>query len=157
MTRSVVTLLLLALATGSSIIAGQRPPAAFEASATHDQPVALLCSQMSGSTMSAPSWTFGADGTQAQQVLLHYRGDRETADVTWSTSGAPYYEASGIGLSMRAGFSVTVFTDEYVETYVYHAATSELLYSSVRSGSVLLPNTIKSFRGTCKAAAVGLQ
>jgi hypothetical protein len=75
------------------------------------------------------------------------------AEVSTSFGSAtPHYEAVGLGIAMRGGFSIIVWGEEYVETYVYNAGTMELLFSQVRSGSALLPNSIKSFRGRCKPA-----
>jgi hypothetical protein len=53
---------------------------------------------------------------------------------------------------MSAGFAVTIFAAEYIETYIYNAGTTELLYSSIRSGSRLLPNNIKAFKARCVPA-----
>jgi hypothetical protein len=112
-----------------------------------------VCTGLSGYIVPAPKWAAESDGMKDQQVLLKYRGDWKLAEATWTMGSAqPYYQAAGIGRSMRSGFSITVAADEYVETYIYNAGTTELLFTVTRSGSQLLPNSIKAFRGTCKPA-----
>jgi hypothetical protein len=51
---------------------------------------------------------------------------------------------------MKSGFAIIVTGDETVETYVYNAPNAELLYSSIRSGSAVLPNRVQAFRGVCR-------
>src|SRR5690606_16145776 len=115
------------------------------------------CSDIAGSSMAAPAWKAAPDGTTDQQVRIRYRGNQEVAEASWTIGNeAPYYEAVGLGVGMQGGFAIFVFADDYVETYVYNAGTTELLYSSIRAGSALLPNTIKSFRGSCRPGGAAL-
>jgi hypothetical protein len=117
-----------------------------------DMSRAYLCSNISGSNMAAPTWKSEPDGASEQQVLIHYKGSLELSEATWVKGGTPYYEARGLGMPMRSGFSIGVFAEELAEMYVFNAGTSELFYTSIRSGSALLPNLMKSFKATCKPA-----
>ena len=85
-----------------------------------------------------------------QQVLLYFKGRR--SNVNWYRFGKPYYERSGVGLTMKSGFVIIVLADDYLETYVFNAGTSELLFSMTRSGGSALSNAMKSQRGICKPA-----
>ena len=107
-----------------------------------------------GPSMAAPTWSAETDGTSNQTVLIAFRGDGEQAGADWTIAGQkePYYRAVGAGVGMSSGFAIMVVADEYTESYVYNAGTTELFFSSIRSGSRVLPNTIKSFRGSCKPA-----
>jgi hypothetical protein len=113
----------------------------------------IQCSAFTGGMLSAPDWRFESDGMANQSVVVTFNGERELGNVSWRRgSDAPYYESPGIGSLMNAGFAVTILADEYIETYVYNAGTTELLYSSIRSGSRLLPNNIKAFKARCVPA-----
>ena len=68
-------------------------------------------------------------------------------NVNWYRFGKPYYERSGVGLTMKSGFVIIVLADDYLETYVFNAGTSELLFSMTRSGGSALSNAMKSQRG----------
>jgi hypothetical protein len=98
----------------------------------------------------APEWKAEADGMSGQQVLLHYNGANST--VKWYRGGKVYYENSGVGIAMNGGFAIVAVLDEQIETYVLNIGTLELLQSSTRSGSSMMPNSIKAQRGTCKSA-----
>lgn len=116
--------------------------------------MSYTCAGITGSSMAAPDWKSTQDGTSQQQLVLRYRGNREVAHASWTIRNeTPYYEAVGLGVSMGAGFAIFVFAQDYVETYVYNAGTTELLYTAIRSGSTVLPNSIKSFRGHCRPGA----
>jgi hypothetical protein len=115
--------------------------------------VTFLCAQMAGAYYGAPTWRIDPDGLTDQSVVLTFNGEGELGKVAWRKgTGAPYYESPAIGSQMKAGFSLTVLADEYVENYVYNAGTTELLYSAIRSGSTLLPNSIKAYKGSCVPA-----
>lgn len=124
-------------------------------SIAHSQEItrAFLCENLAGSYSGpATSWRAEQDGASNQQVLLYFKGGKAISNVKWYRDGKPYYEANGVGTTMKSGFGITVFDDEYIETYVFNVGTSELLFSMVRSGSSQLPNAMKSMRGTCKPA-----
>ena len=116
-------------------------------------PLAFLCGNIAGTYFGAPDWRAGDDAFSGQQVLLDFKGDGEISKVTWIKDGRTYYEAEGIGGSMKSGFSIVVFAESYIETYVFNVGTTELLFGMLRSGSSLLPNSAKSARGTCIGAA----
>jgi hypothetical protein len=114
--------------------------------------LAFTCTAVSGAALVAPEWKPDVDGMKDQSVLrLRYRGDRQVSEVAWGFGmNAPYYEAKGVGSQMKSGFAIIVTGDETVETYVYNAPNAELLYSSIRSGSAVLPNRVQAFRGVCR-------
>ena len=139
------------LVLSSAGLAAQQPEAPIRGKSVQ---LSFTCTGIAGSRMAAPDWKATPDGTSDQRVVIRYRGNQEIAEASWTIRNeAPYYEAVGLGVGMRAGFSIFVFAEEYVETYVYNAGTTELLYTSTRSGSALLPNSIKSFRGSCRPGA----
>ena len=115
-----------------------------------DTPLAFLCENIVGTYIGAPTWKANTDAMTGQQVLLHFKG-RES-NVNWYRFGKPYYERSGVGLTMKSGFVIIVLADDYLETYVFNAGTSELLFSMTRSGGSALSNAMKSQRGICKPA-----
>ena len=115
--------------------------------------VTFLCAQFTGGYYAAPAWRLESDGLTGQNVVVTFSGERQLGHISWRRgTDAPYYESPGIGTQMKSGFSVTVFADEYIESYVYNAGTTELLYSAIRSGSTLLPNGIKVYKGRCVPA-----
>lgn len=118
---------------------------------------AYRCSNISGSSMTAPAWKTERDGAAGQHVLVNFKGAGELADVKWMNGGTAYYGATGVGTAMRTGFSIAVVAAEFAEMYVFDAATNELFYAQIRSGSALLPNLMKSFKASCEPAraAVG--
>ena len=115
-----------------------------------------LCFNIAGTRVSAPTWTTDVDSAAEQQVLIRFKGDWAVSDVIWMKGGAPYFKAVGVGVAMGGGFSVAVFSNEFSDMYVYNAGTSELFFTSIRSGSALLPNTMKAFRGSCKPAGASM-
>lgn len=117
-------------------------------------PMTIRCVNISGSHIAAPQWQVEGDGASGQDVRLEFGGDGSPSRIVWRRSGTQYTEASGLGVSMRTGFLILVAAEDYVETYVYNPGTTELLFSATRSGSALLPNGIKAFRGTCTPAAL---
>src|SRR4051812_18077259 len=74
-------------------------------------PRAYPCTNISGSIMTAPNWKPEPDGARGQELLLNFGGDKELAEVKWTSGGTTYYEAAGIGVAMPIGFSVVVFAD----------------------------------------------
>ena len=114
--------------------------------------LAYLCVNFAGSEISAPEWRPGPDGAGSQQLLIQFKGDQSISSFAWYMDDAAYYEGSGIGVSMTAGFAIVAFASDFVDTYVYNSGTTELFFSSVRSGNVVFPNTVKALRGTCKPA-----
>jgi hypothetical protein len=128
----------LFLMIGTGFVTGQQSPAR-----------RIECRNIAGTSINAPAWKAESDGASGQVVRLVYSGDSEVAMVTWSRNGQVYLESPGIGKAMKSGFAIVVFDDEYIETYVYNAGTAEMLFSQLRSGSAVLPNVIKAFRGTC--------
>ena len=115
-----------------------------------EAPLTILCENIVGTYIGAPTWKANTDAITGQQVLLHFKG-RESK-VNWYRFGKAYYERSGVGLTMKSGFVIIVIADDFVETYVFNAGTSELLFSMTRSGGSILPNAMKSQRGICKPA-----
>ena len=118
-----------------------------------DVPVAYLCGNLVGSYLAAPNWRVEGDGAKDQLVILTYKGDKSLSTVSWVRLGEmPYYESPGLAVAMKSGFVIVTFSEDFTETYVFNAGTTELLFSSVRSGSAVLPNAIKTLRGTCTPA-----
>ncbi len=111
--------------------------------------LAYLCSQMSGANVSAPLWKSEPDGAGGQDVRIVFGGTDARSSVTWRRGASTYYEANGAGFLMGAGFAIVVLEKDRIETYVYSAGNTELLFSSTRAGSQVLPNSVKAFRGTC--------
>ena len=119
---------------------------------SHAQDVSrsFLCENFKGTWFGAPEWKAEADGMSGQQVLLNYNGTN--SNVKWYRGGKVYYENSGVGIAMDNGFAIITMLDEQIETYVFNSGTVELLFSATRSGSSMLPNSIKTQRATCNAA-----
>jgi hypothetical protein len=140
----------VALASVVHLSAAPQDAAVPSAVNADDLPRSYTCSNIVGTSMYAPEWKAEPDGTSDQQVVLRYRGDFKVAEAEWSMNGSSYHKATGLGVGMSGGFSIGVFGQEFTEMYVYNAGTSDLLFTSVRSGSALLPNAMKAFRGACK-------
>ena len=116
---------------------------------------AFVCENLKGTWFGAPDWKVEADGMSGQQILLHYNG--ANSNIKWYRANKVYYENAGAGIAMKSGFAIVAALDEQIETYVFNSGTLELLFSSTRSGSSMMPNSIKSLRGTCKAAGSMVQ
>ena len=110
------------------------------------------CTDITGTSISAPDWNTVPDGAAGQELIIRYGGNQEISRVSWTRDGQTYYEAVGLGMALRTGFAIAVFAEDFVETYVYSLAAAELLYSSTRSGSAF-PDIIKAFRGVCEPVA----
>jgi hypothetical protein len=118
-----------------------------------DVPRSYLCGDFVGSYFGAPSWKVHEDRATNQQVLLDFKGGGQPgSSIKWYRNGNVYYDSPGMGATMTSGFVIVTLTDNFIETYVFNAGTSELLFSMTRSGNPLLPNTVKALRGTCKPA-----
>ena len=153
-TKSTLGLAVAVLMVSSAGQAAQQPTASRPGQSVG---LSYICDGIAGSSMAAPGWKAMPDGASNQQLRIRYRGNQEIAEASWTIRDeAPYYEAVGLGVAMQGGLSIFVFADDYVETYVYNAGTTELLYTSIRAGSGLLPNTIKSFRGSCRPGGAAL-
>lgn len=110
---------------------------------------AVLCRNLAGSYVGAPKWEVRSDGALGQDVRLEFNGKEASSKVTWRRNGAVYYEIAGIGMPLPTGFLIFIKSEDQVETYVYNAGTTEVLFSATRSSNGVLPNSIKGFRGTC--------
>lgn len=117
-----------------------------------DIPLAMLCSDLKGGYLSAPTWKLEEDANTNQNILLDYRIGSSKSYVSWSLAGKEYYKGEGVGFSMKGGFVIVIPASEYIETYTYNAGATEVYVSATRSGSSVLPNAIKSYRGSCKPA-----
>lgn len=118
--------------------------------------LAYECTGVAGFSMAAPNWVAERDSASQQVVRLEYRSDNGEAMVSWSRNGEVYVRSQGIGIAMSSGFVILVPGESLIETYVYNAGTTELLFTQTRSGSSLLPNIVKAFRGTCTGARRGV-
>jgi len=120
--------------------------------AAQDLPRTWLCSNMNkGTYMGAPNWTAIADTLSGQEVLVEYKGN-SWGHISWFRDSDKYHEGPAIAMSMNSGMAFVMFGEEFVETYIVNVSTMELLYTSIRSGSAVLPNAVKSSRGTCVPA-----
>ena len=137
-----VTILLLVAISGS----GLTSTAAQDAGKVT---LTYTCSDIGGSMLRAPKWQPETDRYSGQSVNIWYRGDGEAAAISWRKGDEVYYETAGMGLALKAGFVVLVLGPDRAETYAFNPATMELLFTDIRSGSALLPNSVKAFRGTC--------
>jgi hypothetical protein len=113
-------------------------------------PLLMTCRDLKGTILPAPEWKAEPDGLTDQEVRVLFGGDLQPSKVEWSRNGNTYSESTGIGKSMKSGFVIVVFADDYVETYVYNAGTTDILFQQTRSGSSLFQNAMKSFQGRCK-------
>lgn len=111
-----------------------------------------LCASPKGSRLVAPDWISEPDGMSKLAFLIHYKGDKSTSQIATLRGEEVLFDVAALGMAMRSGFSITSFGEEYIETYVYSAATSELLFSKTRAGSPALPNAIYSMKASCKPA-----
>jgi hypothetical protein len=113
------------------------------------------CRGIAGANVSAPDWKARQDGADHQTVRLEYNGPAggKLSRVLWAgADNKVYSEETGIGLEQRTGFAIVVWSDDRLETYVYNASGSEVLFSGTRSGHAVLPNIVKAFRGVCTIA-----
>lgn len=122
----------------------QAPPKAVSRPA-----LAYVCSNVTGVIITAPRWQSESDGASGQEVRLVFGGDLAPSSVSWRKGESTYYETDGVGFSLGSGFAILIHAEDRIETYVYSAGTTELLFSSTRLGSKVLPNAMKAFRGTC--------
>ena len=53
---------------------------------------------------------------------------------------------------MKSGFSIVIFGESFVETYVFNAGNSQLIYTKIRSGDDRLPNSIQTAIAQCDGA-----
>jgi hypothetical protein len=115
-------------------------------------PRAWLCSDLNrGSYMGAPDWSVKTDGQADQVLLVEYKGNN-VGHISWFKRKEKYYDAPAIAVEMNSGIAFSVYSDEFLESYVLNVSTSEIFFTSIRSGSSSLPNAVKSFRGTCEGA-----
>ena len=112
----------------------------------------FLCASPKGVRLAAPDWIAEPDAMSQLAFLVHYKGDKSTSQIATLRGQESVFDVAALGMEMRSGFSITSFGEEYIETYVYSAATSELLFSKTRAGSTALPNAIYSMKATCKPA-----
>ena len=113
---------------------------------------AFLCDKVAGFIISAPDWQPKPDGYSDTKYLVSYKSGNARSQVTSFYKGERAYEAEGLGVPIGAGFSIAIFRGDVVETYVVNVSTLELLHTATGVGSGMLPNSIKSFRGTCQPA-----
>jgi hypothetical protein len=111
--------------------------------------LAYQCAEIAGTSIFAPKWESSADGASGQVVRLWYRTGDAPSFVAWVRGGVEYDRSPGVGFPMGAGFAILVVAEDRLETYVYNAGTTELLFTQTRSGNSLLPNVVKAYRGTC--------
>jgi hypothetical protein len=142
-------LVLLVLGVGAKVVAQEQETGARKST----PPLVVRCVNIAGSHIAAPKWQAESDGASGQDVLLEFGGDKELSKISWRKNGVQYSETFGLGFSMRTGFLIVIPAEDSVETYVFNAGSSELLFSGTRSGSLILPNSIKAFRGTCSLGA----
>lgn len=139
----------------NAAIAAQCVALAFIAADTagaQDVSRAFLCDKIDGFIVSPPDWKPRPDGYANAKILLSYKSGNELSRVTTFRDGQKINETDGFGVSMNAGFSIAVFGNEFLETYVVNVGTLELLHTATRAGSGMLPNAVKAFRGTCQPA-----
>jgi hypothetical protein len=118
-----------------------------------DVPRSFQCGKMDqGAYLGAPDWSVHPDANSGQTVLIEYRGSQKQSRVAWFRDGAKYHDAVAVGGMMNSGIWLFAVGESYVETYVLNVSTSELLFTSVRSGSSAYPNAVKAFRGLCVPA-----
>lgn len=110
------------------------------------------CSGLAGAAVFAPKWEHEADGASNQEVRVVFGGDGQPASISWQREGVDYYKSPGVGFSLASGFAVLVLEPDRLETYVYSAGTTELLFTQTRVGNAVLPNSMKVFRGVCRPA-----
>jgi len=108
--RLVVSVMTIATISHTVLSANQRPQVIENDGTKEDS--AILCSDLAGSIVHAPHWFVGTDGASNQQVLLHFKGEREVSKVTWLSRGKPYYESPGVGFQMSAGFAILVVEED---------------------------------------------
>ena len=112
-------------------------------------PQGLLCAKFGANTYAwSPSWKVETDGLSGQSVLLHFK-KKGLSSVRWIMNNKTYYSAKGSGFSMKSGFSIAVVGTSFVETYVFNAGNSQLIYTKIRSGDDRLPNSIQTAIGQC--------
>jgi hypothetical protein len=99
------------------------------------------------------TWALNPDSNAGQTVLTEYKGSNVLSRVTWFRGNDKYHEAAAMGAPMNNGVWLFAAGESYVETYVLNVSTSELLFTSIRSGGQALPNAVKAFRGVCVGAA----
>jgi hypothetical protein len=116
------------------------------------QDISFLCDKIDGFIIAAPDWQPKPDGYANAKILVSYKSGNVLSNVTRFRNGEKVSEAEGLGVLMDAGFSIAIFGNEYVETFVVNVGTLELLHTATRAGSGMLPNAMKSFRGTCQLA-----
>ena len=113
---------------------------------------AYLCSNFEAVTYArSPDWKVESDGYGGQSVLLHFK-NKDVSSVGWIKNNETYYSANGIGVPMSSGFSISVLGESYVETYVFSAGSSQLIYTKIRSGDDQLPNAILTAIAQCDGA-----
>ena len=111
-----------------------------------------LCSDLNrGTYMGAPDWSVKEDGNADQVLLVEYKGNN-VGHISWFKRKKKYYDTPAIAVEMNSGIAFSVYGDEFLESYVLNVSTSEIFFTSIRSGSSSLPNAVKSFRGTCIGA-----
>ena len=109
----------------------------------------LLCTKFGANTYAwSPSWKVESDGLTGQTVLLYFK-KKVLSSVRWIMNNKSYYSAKGSGFSMKSGFSIAVVGASFVETYVFNAENSQLIYTKIRSGDDRLPNSIQTAIGQC--------
>ena len=55
---------------------------------------------------------------------------------------------------MKSGFIIAIFGESFVETYVFNAGNSQLIYTKIRSGDDRLPNPDYSRHGVKEVVSV---
>lgn len=120
--------------------------------AAQDVPRTFLCGGIEGFYIGSPDWRPQKDGYGNTSMLIQYNAGGAMSRITSIRDGKKIYEAEGFGIAMTTGFSVTVFGEQYTETYVVNVSNMELLHSAIRAGGATLPNAVKSFRGKCQPA-----
>ena len=117
----------------------------------HSASIIYRCVNVQGIIIPAPDWRPQQDAFSDATVLLEFKGVGEPSTVRWSNSTETY---AGVGAPMTAGFAIVIFGGEFIESYVVNAGNQELLLTMTRSGSALLPNSAKAYRGSCKPAGI---
>jgi hypothetical protein len=70
---------------------------------------------LAGTYMGAPGWKVEADSNQGQSVLVEYKGQGALSHVSWYKGTNKYYESPTVPASMKSGFAMTAFGDDFVE------------------------------------------